>query len=115
MGVQRQGDRTPEEVARPGFVVNDQKSGGSSTIQYLLGSLEWGIWRRDSFFESHGHDSQECRDRMQALRLLVERGGRWVPEDQAEINTIRRGLLKLKAEYTAERNRSSVHHELRPG
>jgi len=85
-----------------GLVINDQESGGSSTIQHVLRHLDWGVWRRDSFFEGNGHDSQESRDRMHALQLLVERGGRWVSEDKRELNTVRKGLLKLKAEYTAE-------------
>ena len=38
---------------------------------------------------------------MKVLRLLVERGGRWVPKDAGEIGDIRKRLLKMKLEYTA--------------
>jgi hypothetical protein len=37
-----------------------------------------------------------------AIRLLVERGARWVPSDRGEVDRVRKSLLKLTPTYSAE-------------
>ena len=36
------------------------------------------------------------------IRLLVNRGAKWIPRDRSEINDARRALLKMRADYTVE-------------
>lgn len=86
-----------------GWKVNDEDNGGSSALRQLLQSLDWGVRFRsvDSYFD-YFDDSSASRDRMRAIQMLVEHGGRWTPKDKGEVNDIRRGLLKLKPQYTAE-------------
>ncbi|VTT98785.1 unnamed protein product [Gemmataceae bacterium] len=79
-------------------------TGGTSLVRAVLERLDWGSWWRNlnPSFGDGGHDSHESRERMKTLRLLVERGGRWSPQDAREIGGVRKRLLKMKPEYTAE-------------
>lgn len=87
-----------------GMPVNDPEGDDSSLVRTAIRLLDWGIWRHTpgAFFDDRGYDSYDSQQHMKVLRLLVERGGRWVPKDTREINDIRKRLLKMKAEYTAE-------------
>jgi hypothetical protein len=93
-----------KQFLEAGAPPNDQENGGSSTIQYVLNSLDWGVrfhsWNRSR--DSHLFDSYEARDRMKAIHLLARHGGRWMPKENRDINSARKSLLKLTADYTAE-------------
>ncbi len=39
---------------------------------------------------------------MKAIHLLAKHGGRWMPKENRDINSARKSLLKLTADYTAE-------------
>ena len=80
-----------------GYPVNDQKNGGSSHIEYLLNSMAW--WPKCARKKI---DSDATREKMKMLHLLVRHGARWVPEDMASINTVRRTILCLDPDYTVE-------------
>ncbi len=47
-------------------------------------------------------DTSASRDRMKAIHLLARYGARWVPTDKSEINSARRSLLKMTADYAVE-------------
>jgi hypothetical protein len=95
-----------------GLNLNDQESGGSSTLQSLLEGMGWDIFAyRNHWMENEkGIDTNETRGKLEVIRLLAERGVRWLPKDRGEINSVRRALLKLKPEYTAEFVLIMSHH-----
>ena len=80
------------------YPVNDQKNGGSSHIEMLLNHMSfcWTIRERRNI------DTEETRENIKMLNLLVQHGARWVPEDQSSINSLRRRLLCLIPDYTVE-------------
>jgi hypothetical protein len=84
--------------------LHDQENGGSSTLQSLLDGVGWSFraYRWNGFDSEKGIDTAETREKIEAVRLLVERGVRWVPKDRREINSVRRNLLTLTPKYTAE-------------
>jgi hypothetical protein len=47
-------------------------------------------------------DTAESRERLKAIHLLAKHGAKWVPEDKHKLNSARRALLRLKADYTME-------------
>jgi hypothetical protein len=80
-----------------GYPVNDQANGGSSHVEGLLSGMAW--WtpsRRERI------DTPKTRERLKMLHILVRYGGRWIPEDASSINHVRRSLLGVTADYTAE-------------
>jgi len=98
------GLRVLEKLLKAGMEVNDQPNGGCSILQSLLTSMDWearlSSLRR--WNEDQGLDSQEARDKMEAVHNLAENGARWLPLGSGEINAVRRSLLKLTPEYTVE-------------
>jgi hypothetical protein len=80
-----------------GYPVNDQTNGRSSHVEGLLSGMAW--WtpsRRERI------DTPKTRERLKMLHILVRYGGRWIPEDASSINHVRRSLLGVTADYTAE-------------
>lgn len=91
-----------------GFPANDLESGGSSLIQNMLDHLSWSARFRSTSISwdfdlgQRKHDSEESRDTMKAIHLLAKHGGRWIPKDKSEVNSARRSLLQMTADYTVE-------------
>ena len=93
-----------KQLLEAGAPPNDQENGGSSTIQHVLNSLDWDV-RFRSWNCSPGHrlfDDYEARDRMKAIHLLAKHGGRWMPRENRDMNSARKSLMNLTADYTAE-------------
>jgi hypothetical protein len=93
-----------QQLLEMGMPANDQDNGGSSLIPQLLHDMSWAgrfhPWRRA--WDRDKIDTPEARDKIKAIHLLAKHGGRWVPKDKGDINTARRSLLKLTADYTVE-------------
>lgn len=90
-----------------GMNPNDQGNGGCSGYYSLLIRLEADIragnyWTAPSLHSLLSGDNDQSRTRMKAIHLLAQHGAQWVPEVKDEINSIRRSLLKMKADYTLE-------------
>ncbi len=85
-----------------GMDPNDQETGGCSAILGLLNRMAFdaSLHHRD-YFSKEG-DSQNCREKIKLIHLLVKHGARWVPKDTSEINDARKSLLKLIPDYTVE-------------
>lgn len=81
-----------------GYPANDQPNGGSSHIGSLVHSMGWS-WRTR---ERKNLDTEESREKMKMLHILVRHGARWTPNDQRDLNSIRRSLLALIPDYTVE-------------
>lgn len=93
-----------EKLLLKGIDPNDQEDGGCSIIQKLLEQMSWNFsayrwsWNR----EQKHIDTDESREKIKALHLLVKHGARWIPRDRYEMNAARRSLLKLTPDYTIE-------------
>jgi hypothetical protein len=87
-----------------GFNPTALEDGGSSLISSLISQMSWRFYRN---VWSHGEvvkniDSPHAREKMKMLHLLVRQGAKWKPENESDIGSIRRSLLKLTADYTVE-------------
>jgi hypothetical protein len=73
-------------------------------VQHLLNSIDWNFrvdpWERGR--DQKLLDTREARDRLKAVHVLAEAGPRWAPKGADELNSVRRSLLKVVPEYTAE-------------
>lgn len=89
------------ELLRLNFPVNNQVNGGSSLIHQLA---SWMSCSR--LFEiparNRNIDDDSARERLKMLHLIVKNGARWIPEDLDEVSTVRKEMLRLTSDYTAE-------------
>jgi hypothetical protein len=66
--------------------------------------MEWSC-HTDSWNLKREHkngDSYRARERLKALHILVKHGAKWRPQDDGQVNDLRRSLLKLAPDYTIE-------------
>ncbi len=102
------GAKLLERLLKMGMTPNDQPNGGCSGIRDLLVGMDWEFPRYDPWTfgtterKNRNIDTENARHRLKAIHLLAKHGARWVPKDQDEINSIRRTLMKMKADYTLE-------------
>ena len=84
---------------------NDQENGGCSAIPSLVNYMGWNfysnLWDRDRKNKKN-IDTHEGRHKLKTLHILVKYGAKWCPEDDRQINDLRRSLLKLAPDYTVE-------------
>jgi hypothetical protein len=89
-----------------GLNPNDQSTGVCPAIQSCLEAMSWDLhynrtpWERE--VQKRAMDTAESREKLKAIHLLAKHGAKWIPEDKSDINSARRALLRLKADYTAE-------------
>ena len=88
-----------------GFNPGDSEDKESSQIQSLLEGMNWSF-NLDFYFprrrQEKDIDSYESREKIKMIHLLARHGARWIPEDQRDINSARRSLLKMRPDYTME-------------
>ena len=94
-----------KKLLEKGFDPNNQKNGGSSMIQtLLLGMSSWSCsadpWSYDR--KTRDVDFTKSREKMKMVHLLAKHGAKWKPNDQKLISEVRRSLLKMSPDYTAE-------------
>ncbi len=93
-----------KQLLENGLDPNDQDNGGCSAIQGCLNGMSWSFridpWGLER--DRKNIDTERSRDGMKAIHLLVKHGARWLPVDKDEISDVRRSLLKLSPDYTAE-------------
>ncbi|MGC8494154.1 MAG: hypothetical protein ACP5SH_20710 [Syntrophobacteraceae bacterium] len=93
-----------EFLLEKGFNPERLDDAGSSLIQNLLSSagrtFNWGYPFSSSIRQ--WIDNSRSMGRIKMVHLLVRIGARWMPADNRQINDVRRSLLKLKPDYTAE-------------
>ena len=92
------------KLLKMGVNPNDQENGGCSAIQSLVNRMEWSC-HTDSWNLKREHkngDSYRARERLKALHILVKHGAKWRPQDDGQVNDLRRSLLKLAPDYTIE-------------
>lgn len=78
--------------------------GGTTAISHLVMRMSW-CYPTDILGYLNDRrpiDTQEARDCMKSVHMLVARGARWLPTDKAKLKDIRRCLLKLTTDYTLE-------------
>jgi hypothetical protein len=94
------------QLLEKGLDPNDQSNGGCTAIQSCLQNMSWDQryaldpWELDS--NPRNMDTDESRERLKAIHILAKHGGKRVPDGKYEMNTVRRALLRLKADYTVE-------------
>jgi hypothetical protein len=70
----------------------------------LLGMSSWSCsvnsWSFDR--KERDIDSSKSRDKMKMIHLLAKHGAKWRPNDRKQIGDVRRSLLKMTSDYTAE-------------
>jgi hypothetical protein len=83
-----------------GFKPNNQPNGGSSYIQRCLVhmSFVWDIFNRSRKNISTTEGSQK----LHMIELLATRGAKWIPEDDYQVSSVRRSLLKMSSDYTVD-------------
>ena len=84
-----------------GYPLNNQANGGSSLIAQLVNCMTW-CWDLSSSRQQRNIDGDSSRERLKMLHLVVKHGARWIPENPREIDDVRKLLLKLAPDYTAE-------------
>jgi hypothetical protein len=86
-----------------GMEPNDSESLGCPAIQSHLNQLGWLFSSYFTWEREEGKiDTERDRMAMKSIHLLAMHGGKWKPQDNFQLNSARRGLLKVKPEYTAE-------------
>lgn len=91
------------ELLHLGFPVSDQNDGGSSLIFQLINCMSWSWeWTPSLQSSRRNLDTEAAREKMKMLHMIVKHGARWVPEKPEEIGYVRRELLRMSADYTAE-------------
>lgn len=85
-----------------GFSPRELADRGSSLIQSLIHSMSWDFNPFSYARHEKDIDSYKSRDVIKMMHMLVRSGARWEPEDAREINSARRSLLKMKADYVME-------------
>lgn len=89
-----------------GVQPNDQENGGCSAMQRSLNEMSWArhfgthSWERDA--EGRNIDTSDTRDLIKAIHILAKHGAKWIPEDNYGMNSARKSLLLLRADYTME-------------
>jgi hypothetical protein len=82
---------------------NDKPDGGSSALEACIQHLGWEDFDRIRYH--YGSHYQTPADKVPkgrgAIRLLVERGAKWTPE-QSSLNNTRRILYRLEPDVTVE-------------
>jgi ankyrin repeat protein len=83
---------------------NDKANGGSSSLDRCLStSLGFTGFRYDSYFGTPAKASKySVSDTLDTLRLLLEHGAQWRPDEPREIQWVRRNLLECEPDVTVE-------------
>jgi ankyrin repeat protein len=77
-----------------GAKTNDKPNGGSSALDRCLWRLGWGS--HDSFFNKRLSSKYDVSGTFECIRLLIERGAHWAPEDKTELNSVRKALYQCE-------------------
>lgn len=102
-----QGAEVLKKLLEKGMNPNDQKNGGCSAIPYALQMMAWRnpfsysySWKIDA--QKEKLDNSEARNCLKAIHILAKHKAQWKPKYTGELNSARRSLLNMKAEYTVE-------------
>jgi len=85
---------TIEYLLSLGAKTNDKANGGSSALDRCLWRLGWGS--HDSFFNKRLSSKYDVSGAFECIRLLIERGAHWAPEDKTEVNSVRKALYQCE-------------------
>lgn len=85
---------TIEYLLSLGAKTNDKPNGGSSALDRCLWRLGWGS--HDSFFNKRLSTKYDVSGTFECIRVLVEHGAHWNPEDKTEINSVRKALYQCE-------------------
>jgi len=85
---------TIEYLLSLGAKTNDKPHGGSSALDRCLWRLGWGS--HDSFFNKRLSSKYDVSGAFECIRLLIERGAHWAPEDKTEVNSVRKALYQCE-------------------
>jgi ankyrin repeat protein len=97
-----------EKLLKKGFNPGEYENSGTPLIQALLNSMSWyfdfkhwDIWRTDRTTKRN-LDNEESREKIKMIHMLAKHGAKWLPKKRSQIGDVRRSLLKMKPDYTAE-------------
>jgi hypothetical protein len=84
-----------------GFPVSDDHNGGSSLFHLLLQGISFQF---DPYSPDRPRniDSPRSREKLKMVHLIARQGAKWVPENGHEVSGLRRELLRMAPDYTAE-------------
>jgi ankyrin repeat protein len=85
---------TIEYLLSLGAKTNDKPNAGSSALNRCLWRLGWGS--HDSFFNKRLSTKYDVSGTFECIRVLVEHGARWNPEDKTELNSVRKALYQCE-------------------
>jgi ankyrin repeat protein len=85
---------TIEYLLSLGAKPNDKPNGGSSALDRCLWRLGWGS--HDSFFNKRLSTKYDVSGTSECIRVLVEHGAHWNPEDKTELNSVRKALYQCE-------------------
>lgn len=85
---------TIEYLLSLGAKINDKPNGGSSALDRCLWRLGWGS--HDSFFNERLSTKYDVSGASECIRVLVEHGAHWNPEDKTELNSVRKALYQCE-------------------
>jgi ankyrin repeat protein len=73
---------------------NDKSNGGSSALDRCIWHLGFGSY--DSFLNKRLSTKYDVSGTFDCIRTLVEHGALWTPDDQADLNSVRKALYKCE-------------------
>jgi ankyrin repeat protein len=79
---------------------NDKRNGGSSALDRCFWHLGFGTF--DSFFKKRLSTKGDVSKVFDCMRLLVEHGALWRPEDRSTLNSVRQALYKCEPVVTVD-------------
>lgn len=83
-----------EYLVSIGAKPNDKPNGGSSALDRCIWHLGFGSY--DSFFNKRLSTKYDVSGKFDSIRALVERGALWTPDDQTDLNSVRKALYKCE-------------------
>ncbi len=83
-----------EYLVSIGAKPNDKRSGGSSALDRCIWHLGFGSY--DSFLNKRLSTKYDVSGTFDCVRVLVEHGALWAPEDQTDLNSVRKALYKCE-------------------
>ena len=91
---------------------NDKPNGGSSALDRCISHLGFGSY--DSFINSRLSTKYDVSGTLDCIRTLVEHGALWTPDDQAELNSVRKALYSCEPAVVVDLIRLLAHNKACP-
>jgi hypothetical protein len=81
-------------ILEGGVPPNDKPNGGSSGLESAMRHIDWGT--------CFAYSTDAAQDSVETVKLLLQHGARWVPDEPWHINAIRRALYRVEIRHTVD-------------